>query len=63
MTSPWENAQDHDIFISLTCTLYVIVNSWKDKGKVFKDHIVREIVPRRFDARTEDIQEKHRQAI
>ena len=30
--SPKEDAQDHDTFISLTGTLYVIVNSRKDKG-------------------------------
>ena len=63
MDSLREDAQDHDIFISLTGTLYVIVNSRKDKGKALKEHILKDIVPRGFDARIEKIQEKYRQAI
>ena len=63
MNPPREDTQDHDIFISLTGTLYVIVNSRKDKGKAFKEHILKDIVSRGFDARIEEIQEKHRQAI
>ena len=43
--------------------MYVIVNFKKDKGKALKDHILKDIVPRGLDARTEEIQEKHRQAI
>ena len=43
--------------------MYVIANSIKDKGKVLKDHILKNIVPRGFDARIEEIQEKHQQAI
>ena len=43
--------------------MYVIVNSEKDKGKAFKDNILKDIVPRGFDARIEEIQEKHQQAI
>ena len=62
-TLPREDAQDHDIFILLTGALYVIVNSQKDKGKVLKKHTLKDIVPRRFDVRIEEIQEKHRQAI
>ena len=58
-----ENAQYHDIFVSLTGALYVTVNSRKDKGKVLKKHILKDIVPRGFDARIEEIQEKHQQAI
>ena len=61
--NPREDAQDHDIFISLTGAFYVIVNSPKDKGKALKKHIPKYIVPRGFDARTEEIQERHRQAI
>ena len=30
--SPTEDAQDHDIFITVNGTLYVIVNTQKDKG-------------------------------
>ena len=63
MTSPRKDAQDHDIFISLTGTLYVIVNPRKDKSKVLKEHILKEILPRGFDAKIEEIQERHQQAI
>ena len=63
MNPPREYAQDHDIFISLTGALYVTVNSRKGKGKSLKKHILKDIVPRGFDARIEEIQKKHRQAI
>ena len=63
MDPPREDAHDHDIFISLTGALYVTVNSRKEKGKVLKKHILKDIVPREFDARIEEIKEKHRQAI
>ena len=43
--------------------MYVIVNSEKDKGKALKDNILKNIVPLEFDARIEEIQEKHQQAI
>ena len=59
MNTPDEDAQDHDIFISLTGVLYVVVNSRKDKGKALKKHIMKDIVPRGFDARIEEIQEKY----
>ena len=60
---PREDAQSHDIFILLTGALYVTVNSRKDKGKALKKHILKDFVPRGFDARIEEIQEKHQQAI
>ena len=41
--------------------MYVIVNSRKDKGKALKEHILKDIVPRDFDARFEKIQEEHHQ--
>ena len=63
MTPTREDAQDHDIFISLPGVLYVSVNSRKDKGKALKKHILEDIVPHGFDARIEEIQKKHRQAI
>ena len=53
--SPREDAQDHDIFILLTGALYVIVNSKKGKGKALKKHILKDIVPRGFDAKIEGI--------
>ena len=43
--------------------MYVIVNSKKNKGKALKDHILKDIVPSGLDARIEEIQERHRQAI
>ena len=63
MNSPWEDAQGYDIFISLTGSLYVTVNSRKEKTKALKKHILKDIVPRGLDARIEDIQGKHQQAI
>ena len=43
--------------------MYVIVNSKKGKGKTLKHHILKDFVPRGFDARIEEIQEKHRKDI
>ena len=63
MDSPREHAQGHDIFISLTSALYVTVKSRKDKGKALKEHILKDIVPRGFDIRIEETQEKHQQVI
>ena len=63
INTPREDAQDHDIFILLAGTLYVIINSQKDRGKTLKEYILKDIVPRGFDARIEEIQEKHQQAI
>ena len=50
-------------FISLTGALYVVVNSQKDKGKALKKDILKDIAPRGFDAKIEETQEKHQQAI
>ena len=58
-----EDVQDPDIFILLTGVLYVTVNSRKDKGKILKKHILKDIVPRGLDVRIEVIQEKHQQSI
>ena len=63
INTPREDAQDHDFFILLAGTLYVIINSQKDRGKTLKEYILKDIVPRGFDAGIEKIQEKHRQAI
>ena len=52
-----------DKFLSAFGVMYVIENSKKDKGKALKDHILKNIVPRGLDARIEEIQEKHQQAI
>ena len=50
-------------FLSFFGVMYVIVNSKNDKGKGLKDHILKDIVPCRLDARIEEIQKKHQQAI
>ena len=42
-------------FLSVTATLYVIVNSRKDKGKIFKVDIPADIAPRSFDAISKEI--------
>ena len=63
MDPPRKDAQDHDIFISLTGALYVIWNSRKGKGKALKKHILKDIVPRGFGARIKEIQEKHGHVI
>ena len=43
--------------------MHVIVNSRNDKGKALKEHMLKDIVSRKFDVRIEEIQEKHQQAI
>ena len=63
MNTPKEDTQDHGIFISLTGALYVVINSREDKGKALKKHILKDIEPRGFDVRIEEIQEKHQRAI
>ena len=47
----------------LTGAIYVTVNSRKDKAKALKKYILKDIVPRRLDARIEEIQKKHQEAI
>ena len=61
ITPPKKNAQDHDIFMLLTGALYVIVNSRNDKGQALKKYILKDIVPRGFDATIEEIQKEHNQ--
>ena len=66
-TPVWPGPKDQqnktDKFLSAFWVMYVIVNSQKDKGKALKEHILKDIVPRGFDTRIEEIQEKLRQAI
>ena len=59
--SPREEAQEPDMFVSLTGALYIIVNSRKDKGRMLKEHIVKDIIPLGFDARIKGIQQEHHQ--
>ena len=63
----WSRPKDHqnktDKFLSVFGVKYVIIKSQKDKVKALKKHILKDILPRGFDARIEEIQEKHRPAI
>ena len=49
-SGPKDQQNKTDNFLSLTGTLYVIVNSRKDKRKALKEHILKDLVPRGFDA-------------
>ena len=64
---PWPRPKDlqnkTDKFLSFFEVMYVIVNSQKDKGKALRKHILKDIVPRGFYARIDEVQEKHRRAI
>ena len=40
-----------------------MIYSQKIKGKVLKDHILKEVVPCGFNARIKEIQQGHQQAI
>ena len=66
-TPGWSGPKDQqnktDKFLSVYGVMYAIVYSWKDKGKALKEHILKDIVPRGFDARIKEIQEEHQQAI
>ena len=63
----WSGSKDHqnktDKFLSVFGVMYVIIKSQKDKGKAIKKHILKDIVPRGLDARIEEIQGEHQQAI
>ena len=63
----WSGPKDHqnktDKFLSVFGAMYVIIKSQKDKGKALKKHMLKDIVPLGFDARIEEIQGKHQQAI
>ena len=59
----WSGPKDHenktDKFLSTFGVMYAIVKSQRDKGKVLRKHILKDIVPRGFDVKLEEIQEKH----
>ena len=59
-TPVWSGPKDQqnktDKFLSVFGVMYTIVNSEKDKGKVLKKHILKDIVPRGVDTRIEEIQ-------
>ena len=43
--------------------MYFVIKSKKDKGKAFKKNILKNVLPRGFDAKIEIIQGKYRQVI
>ena len=53
-TLVWSGPKDQqnktDKFPSFFGVIYVIVNSQKDNGKVLRKHILKDVVPRGFDA-------------
>ena len=49
-----------DNLLFVTCFIYNNVNCWKDKGKVLKEHFLKDIVSPGFDTWIEEIQEEHR---
>ena len=59
-TTGWSGPKDQknktDKFLSFFWVMYAIVNSRKDKGKALKEHILKDIITRRFDSRVEEIQ-------
>ena len=62
-TLVWPGSKDQqnqaDKFLSFFGVMHVIVNSQKDKSKALRKHILKDIALRGFDARIEEIQEKH----
>ena len=58
-TPGWPGPKDQqnktDKFVSAFGVMYVIVKSQKDKGKALRKHILKDIVPRGFDAKIEDL--------
>ena len=60
---PTDQQNKTDKFLSVYGVMYVIVNSRKYKGKGVNEHVLKDIVPRGFDARIKEIQGKHQQAI
>ena len=60
---PSNEQNNSDMFLSLTGAFYTIVNSRKSKAIALKNHILRDIVPRGFNAKLEEIQENHQRAI
>ena len=63
----WSGPIDHqnkmDKFLSLFGVINVIIKSKKPKVKALTKHILKDIVPRGFDAKIKEVQGKHQQAI
>ena len=62
-SGPKDEKNKMDNFISVYVVMYVIVNFCKNKGKVLKEHILKDIVPRGCNAKIVEIQEEHQQGI
>ena len=62
-SGPKDQQNKADKFLSVFGVMYVIVKSQKDKGKALKEHILKDIVPRGFDTKIEEVQGKHQEAI
>ena len=62
-SGPKDHQSKTDKFLSAYGVMYVMVNSWKNKCKDPKEHILNDIVPHSFDSRMEEIQEDHQQTI
>ena len=54
-SGPKDQQNKADKFFSFFGVMYVIVNSKKEKGKVLKEHILKDLIPRGFDAKIEDL--------
>ena len=56
---PWPRPKDHqnktDKFLSAFGVMYIILKSQKDKGKAHRKYIPKDIVPRGFDVKIEDL--------
>ena len=52
---PKDQQNKTDKFLSAFGVMHVIVKFQKDKGKALRKHILKDIVPRRFDAKIEDL--------
>ena len=53
-SGPKDHQNKTDKFLSTFGIMYVIVKSQRDKGKALREHIMKDIVPRGFDAKIED---------
>ena len=62
-SGPKDQQNKTDKFLSVFGVMYVTVKSQKDKGKALKELILKDIEPRGCDAKIEEIQGKHQQAI
>ena len=55
-SGPKDQQNKTDKFLSSFGVMYVIVKSQKDKGKALRKHILKDVVPRGFDAKLKILQ-------